>query len=177
MKKILLINLLMLQTFVVFSQTQKPQVTESVKDTLYAKRVFLGTKIYKNSIHLSNSFVKSTLKLDSHANTKYTWGKIIQPVGPLVTVGGIALMVKGLTPQYNDVIIDNVKYTYAERSLKNTLLGLGISALGLCLIESSNELIQHSVDIYNDSVRNRKHKVSYQWGITPEGNIGIAMKF
>ena len=175
MKKIILINIIIFQTITCFAQTSMANAPK--KDSLFAKRGFLNTKIYKNSVLLSNDFIKKTLIIDSQASKKYKWGKILNPIAPVFTIGGVALMAVGLTGKQEFIDIDGKPYEYTNRSLTKTLGGLAIAALGLCLLESSNELMQHSVDIYNKSITQPKKKVSVIYGITPAGNVGLVMNF
>lgn len=150
-------------------------------DSLYAKRVFLATNIYKNGIKLSNAKVTKLYKDTWQPKIKYKWSNILKPIGPVVAVGGIGLAVVALKGVDATAVIDGKNVDYKIRSLSKLLMGIGLVVGGLSMVESSNELAQHSVDIYNSMLKPVK-KVGYkrhsfidkiEFGITPSNAIGF----
>ncbi len=147
-------------------------------DSLYAKRVFLSTYIYKDGLKLSNAKVMKLYKDTWQPKIKYKWSNILKPIGPVVAVGGVGLAAIALKGVDAQVVVDGKVIDYKIRSLPKLLMGLGLVVGGLCMVESSNELAQHSVDIYNSMLKSTK-KVGYvdkiKFGITPSNAIGFSV--
>lgn len=147
-------------------------------DTLYAKRVFLTTHIYKSGIKLSNQKVRQLFGETLQPKIKYTWSNILKPIGPVVAVGGVGLAYVALKGVDATAIIDGKQVDYKIRSLPKLLIGLGLVVGGLSMVESSNELAQHAVDIYNAKLKSNP-KTSYinkiQFGLTETNAIGFTI--
>ncbi|RYU96792.1 hypothetical protein [Emticicia agri] len=150
-------------------------------DSLTTKRAFLTTKIYRNGFKLSNDRVLSLYQEASQSKAKYNWGRAMNPVGPVVFIAGIGLAAIGLKGQDATAMVRGREVNYKIRSLPQVLAGVGIAAAGLCIIESSNELIRHSVDIYNAGSKNQKPLASFiqkvNLGITESNGIGFTLRF
>lgn len=148
------------------------------KDSLYAKRVFLSTYIYKDGIKLSNQRINKIFKDVAQSRIKYTWSNVLKPIGPVVAVGGVGLAYVALKGKDATTVVDGKEIDYKIRSLPKLLIGLGLVAGGLSMIESSNELTQHAVDIYNSKLHESK-KTSYidkvQFGITDSNGLGFSV--
>ncbi|WP_064196354.1 MULTISPECIES: hypothetical protein [Emticicia] len=151
---------------------------QTTQDTIYPKRVFITTKIYKDGIKLSTQRVTDIFmfKGTEQSLIKYKWSNILKPIGPVVTIGGIGLAYVALKGKDATSIVDGKVVEYKIRSLPKLLIGIGLVAGGLSMIESSNELAQHAVDIYNSKERKKK-KVSVinniQFGLTDSHLIGF----
>ena len=154
-------------------------------DSLYAKRVFLTTYIYKDGVKLSNSKVTKIYKDTWQPKIKYRWSNILKPMGPVVAVGGVGLAYIALKGVDMTAVIDGQNVDYKVRSLSKLLIGLGLVVGGLSMVESSNELAQHSVEIYNSMLKPAK-KISdgrrsvvdkINFGITPSNAIGFSVSF
>lgn len=147
-------------------------------DSLYAKRVFITTYIYKDGLKLSNSKVMKLYKDNLQPTIKYKWSNILKPIGPVVAVGGIGLAAIALKGKDATKVLNGQTINYKIRSLPKLLVGLGLIAGGLSIVESSNELSQHSVDIYNSMLKTTK-KVGYvdkiKFGITQSNAIGFSV--
>ncbi|WP_435356068.1 hypothetical protein [Emticicia sp. SJ17W-69] len=147
-------------------------------DSLHAKRVFISTYIYKDGLKLTNSKVTILYKNSEQSQIKYKWSNILKPIGPVVIIGGIGLAAIALKGVNATAIIDGQTIDYKIRSLPKLLMGLGLVVGGLSMIESSNELAQHSVDIYNSMSKTTK-KVGYvdkiKFGITQSNAIGFSV--
>lgn len=148
------------------------------QDTLYAKRVFLATHIYKDGSKLSSEKVNKLFKDTQQSRIKYKWSNILKPIGPVVAVGGVGLAYIGLKGKDATAIVEGKEVDYKIRSLPKLLMGLGLFVGGLSMVESSNELSQHSVDIYN-SMLNKNKKVSHinkiKFGITDSYGLGFSV--
>ncbi len=148
------------------------------QDTLYAKRVFLVTYIYKDGLKLSNQKVSQLFRDTWQPKIKYKWSNILKPVGPVVAVGGVGLAYIALKGKDATAIVDGKEVDYKIRSLSKLLMGLGLVIGGLSIVESSNELAQHSVDIYNSMLKESK-KTGYinkvQFGFTENNTIGFTI--
>ena len=148
------------------------------QDTLYAKRVFLATYIYKDGIKLSSGKVNQLFKETGQPKVKYKWSNILKPIGPAVAVGGVGLAYVALKGVDATATIDGREVDYKIRSLPKLLMGLGLIVGGLSMVESSNELAQHSVDIYNSMLKENKktgciNKI--QFGLTENNAIGFTI--
>ncbi|MFN3489856.1 MAG: hypothetical protein ACK4YV_12020 [Emticicia sp.] len=148
------------------------------KDTIYAKRVFLATYVYKDGAKLSSGKVNQLFKDTQQSRTKYKWSNILKPIGPVVAVGGFGLAYIALKGVDATATVDGKEVDYKVRSLPKLLMGLGLIVGGLSMVESSNELAQHSVDIYNSMLK-PSPKVTYidtiKFGITPDKQIGFTL--
>lgn len=136
------------------------------------------TYIYKDGLKLSNNKITMLYKDTWQPKIKYKWSNILKPIGPVVTIGGIGLTATALKGVNATTIIDGQTIDYKIRSLPKLLMGLGLVVGGLSMIESSNELAQHSVDIYNSMLKTTK-KVGYvdkiKFGITQSNAIGFSV--
>jgi hypothetical protein len=148
------------------------------RDSLYTKRVFLATHIYKDGIKLSNAKVTKLYKDTWQPQIKYKWSNILKPIGPVVALGGVGLAYVALKGVDATAIVDGKTVDYKIRSLPKLLIGLGLVVGGLSMVESSNELAQHSVDIYNSMLSPAK-KVGYvdkiKFGLTESNAIGFSI--
>jgi hypothetical protein len=147
-------------------------------DSLYAKRVFLTTYVYKDGVKLSSNNVTKLYKKIEQAKIKYKWSNVLKPIGPVVAVGGIGLAYVALKGVDATAIVDSKTVDYKIRSLPKLLMGLGIFVAGLCMIESSNELAQHSVDIYNSSLKPSKKMAvidKIKFGMTDSNALGFSI--
>jgi hypothetical protein len=147
-------------------------------DSLYAKRVFLTTAIYKNGVKLSKQKIVNLFKDTEQPKIKYQWSNILKPIGPVVAVGGVGLAYVALKGVDATATVDGKEVDYKIRSLPKLLMGLGLVVGGLSMVESSNELAQHSVDIYNSMLKENK-KTGYinkiQFGLTDNNSIGFTI--
>ena len=147
-------------------------------DSLYAKRVFLATHIYKDGIKLSSGKINKLYQDTGQPRIKYKWSNILKPIGPVVAVGGLVVAYVALKGVDATAIVDGKEVDYKIRSLPKLLIGLGLVVGGLSMVESSNELAQHSVDIYNSKL-NESKKTSYinkvQFGLTETNAIGFTI--
>lgn len=154
------------------------KVVAQKNDSLFAKRVFLATYIYKDGIKLSNKEVNNVFKDTWQPKIKYRWSNILKPIGPVVAVGGVGLAYVALKGVDATAIVEGKEVDYKIRSLPKLLIGLGLVVGGLSMVESSNELVQHSVDIYNSMLKESK-KTSYinkiQFGLTESNAIGFTI--
>ncbi len=170
MKKNVLLLILLLISFN-YSYSQK-------KDSLFTKRVFISTYIYKNGENLTNDKINELYKETWQPKIKYKWSKILKPIGPVVAIGGIGLAYIALKGVDATAIIDGKQVNYKIRSLPKLLTGMGLFVGGLSMVESSNELVQHSVDIYNSMLVPAK-KVGYvdkiKFGITENNAVGFSI--
>lgn len=147
-------------------------------DSLHAKRIFLATHVYKDGIKLSNQKVAQLFKDIPQSRIKYKWSYILKPIGPLVAIGGGGLAYVALKGKDATAVVDGKDVDYKIRSLPKLLMGLGLILGGLSMVESSNELAQHAVDIYNAKLHESK-KTSYihkvQFGITDNNGLGFSI--
>lgn len=150
-------------------------------DTLTAKRVFITTKIYRNGFKLSHGKILSLYQNTWQPKAKYKWGYYMNPVAPVVTIVGVGLAAVALKGTDATAIVKGQEVQYKIRSLPKLLIGIGLAGAGLCMIESSNELVQHSVDIYNAKIKNQKPLASFiqkvDFGFTESNGVGLTIRF
>jgi hypothetical protein len=149
-------------------------------DTLFFKRAFLTTHIYQDGIKLSGGKLTKVFSINKQSKIKYTWSNILKPIGPVVTVAGVGLAYVALKGVDAKATIDGQQIDYKIRSLPKLLMGLGLVVSGLCIVESSNELAQHAVDIYNvkqKSTPKTSHINKIQFGLTESIAIGFTISF
>ncbi len=145
-------------------------------DSLSAKRAFLVTHIYKDGLKLSNKNITALFKKTEQAKIKYKWSNILKPVGPVVAVGGFGIAYVALKGKDATATVDGKEVDYKVRSLPKLLMGLGLIVGGLSMIESSNELAQHSVDIYNSSLSKKTSYINkIQFGFTDSSGLGFTI--
>lgn len=148
------------------------------QDSLYSKRVFVTTSIYKDGVKLTNSRITQLFKDTEQPKIKYKWSNILKPIGPVVTLSGFGLAYVAIKGTPATAIVSGQEVGYTIRSLPKLLAGLGLIAGGLSMIESSNELAQHAVDIYNSKL-NESKKTSYidkvQFGFTENNGLGFSI--
>lgn len=156
-------------------------VSAQTLDTLTTKRVFITTKIYRNGFKLSHSKIMDLYKDTWQPKVKYKWGYYMNPVAPVVTIAGVGLATIALKGTNATAIVDGREVQYKIRSLPKLLIGIGLAGAGLCMIESSNELVQHSVDIYNAKLKNQKPAISFiqkiDFGFTESNGVGLTLRF
>lgn len=173
---LLILTFLFISSNAVFSQSKHPK--KKTSDTLTFRRVFLNTRVYQNGTWLSNTKVRALYKDTWQPKIKFNWGTYMKPAGPVVALGGFYLAYDAIKGVPASATIDGKTYDYTIRSLPKLLVGLSLIVGGGCIIESSNELIQHSVEIYNRG-ENTKKTSSIQkidFGLTPSNQIGFVMK-
>lgn len=150
-------------------------------DTLTTKRVFITTKIYRNGFKLSHSKILSLYRDTWQPKVKYKWGYYMNPVAPVVTIVGVGVAAVALKGHNATAIVKGREVQYKIRSLPKLLIGIGLAGAGLCLIESSNELVQHSADIYNAKLKNKKPLASFiqkvDFGFTESNGVGLTLRF
>jgi hypothetical protein len=148
-------------------------------DSVYTKRWFLKTDVYRNNNFLDRKQVLDVYKGNKQATIKFKWGRAMRPLGIPVAIGGVALGVIAIKGEDKIAVIDGKEYPYVVRSLPKLLIGLGLFVAGGCIIESSNELVANSANKYNEALGKRKKstttKTTY-FGITNDG-VSIGMKF
>jgi hypothetical protein len=151
------------------------QIFAQKQDTLYTKRVFLTTYIYKDSVKFSKKEVSNLFKDTWQPRKKYKWSNILKPAGPVVAVGGAGLTFvacRGVN------FITNTEVNYKVISLPQLSTGVGLFVLGLSMMAHSNQLSRQSVDVYNLMLKESK-KTSYidkiKFGLTESNYIGFSM--
>ena len=159
-----------------------PQVivaqNDSLKQELVAKRVFLDTKIYSEGKLMRPSKIRK-LYAESGSNKLnklYNKSTYFLYPGPVLVAGGIYLgydAIKGVPKQ---ILIDGTNYKYKERSIFQLLGGIGVFAVGVCLIEYANEFKANSVMLYNNGLK-KSQKKEISFGLTPNLGVGFVAKF
>lgn len=170
MKKLFFLSIIV---FFTFSNAFSQKI-----DSLFAKRIFLATHIYQNREKLSDKKISSIYKDTWQPKIKYKWSKVLKPIGPVVALAGIGVSYIALKGVDASTIVDGITVDYKIRSLPKLFMGLGLFAGGISIIESSNELAQHSVDIYNSMLipkNNTSYIKSIKFGITESHAIGFSV--
>jgi hypothetical protein len=157
------------------------QDDEIIKDKLYAKRGFFNTKIYRNGIILPADKILTLYYNEAvySAQKKYVVSRYLLPAGPVFVAGGFYLgydAIKGTPMQIN---IDGKVVDYTVRPIGQLIGGLAVFAIGVCLIEYSNEFKATSVNIYNKKfdVNKIPRRASVNFGLTPSNGLGFVAKF
>lgn len=176
-KIVTLINTVFILLFVFFSKGIMAQ-NDSLKQELFSKREILNTKIYRDGKLISPSIVKK-LYVESgsiKSNKLYNRASYFLYPGPALVAGGLYLgydAIKGVPKQ---ILIDGTIYKYKERSIFQLLGGIGVFAVGVCLIEYANEFKSTSVELYNRGLK-KAQKKELSFGLTPNMGVGFIAKF
>ena len=154
------------------------QIFAQKQDTLYTKRVFLTTYIYKDSVKFSKKEVSNLFKDTWQPRKKYKWSNILKPVGPVVAVGGAGLTFVAYRGVNFITNTEGKQVNYKVISLPQLSAGVGLFVLGLSMMAHSNQLSRQSVDVYNLMLKESK-KTSYidkiKFGLTESNSIGFSM--
>jgi hypothetical protein len=142
------------------------------------------TNVYRGSEKLTSESVRNLYRNDAPASRLYGRGKVLQPLGPLVSLAGVALSyvaIKG-KPASEVVVYRNDYFTvnYTKRSRPLFFGGLGLFAGGIVLVELSEEFINRSVMQYNMQLRSRQSGIArptLHFGVTPSAGIGVYARF
>ncbi len=167
-----------------------PQYT-GTSDSLVAKRSLLTTTILKDNKLLSATEIRNLLAPTPKALKAYRWGKVLQPVGPVLILSGIAVGYLGIKGVQKSAFIrgvgtktnpypDDILVEYTHRSAPKLLAGLGLFVAGFYVIERSNELTATSVKLFNakpSPIRTLSRVQSLKLGITSTGNLGLEAQF
>lgn len=158
-------------------------------DSLLTVRHMFSTTISQCGKDLPKSSIIQVLNATPVALSAYQKGKILQPVGPVLIVSGLALSYIGLqgktvsgyirpvrtltNPSGPDLPVD-----YTVRNLTEVIGGIGLIVGGFCLIELSNGLLAKSVKLHNDRVIPRRLRLqNIKVGMTTGGNVGLTASF
>lgn len=148
------------------------------QDTLYSKKSFLSTHIYKDSVRLSKKEVIKLFHDTWQPKIKYRWSNALKPVGALTTIGGVGLTyvaIKGTNYLTN---IEGKQVSYKVISLPQLTIGVGLIVVGYSMIESSKLLAKSSVEVYNNMLKDSR-KTGYidkvQFGITQNNAVGFSI--
>lgn len=164
-------------SFTAFSQREL-QLT----DSLTANRRLFTTKVYRNTVELSNNRLTLLLQSSPKWSRKFTISKIIHPAGPIVAAGGVYLAydaIKGVPMVAN---IDGVDYPYVVRSLPKLLGGIAFFVTGMSMVESANETKANAVKWYNGYLTKTiedRNKTAFKarFGLQKSGRVGLALNF
>ncbi|GAB2551989.1 hypothetical protein GCM10027085_49390 [Spirosoma aerophilum] len=172
--------------------TISPQRTPSkAADSLRTKRNMFFTAVYQDTVRLSYSAVHTLYKDKFTSARKLEWAQRLKPVGPILILSGIVMGYLGLRgEQKTDYIrgigtreqpnVPDVPASYVQRSLPKTLLGVGLLAGGIGMIEWANDCMASSVRLYNAkpaTVRKVAHVDHINLGLTVSGNACVAVHF
>lgn len=148
------------------------------QDTLYSKKSFLSTHIYKDSVKLSKKEVTKLFHDTWQPKIKYRWSNALKPVGALATIGGVGLTYVAIKGTNYSTNIEGRQVSYKVISLPQLTIGVGLIVVGYSIIESSNLLAHRSVDVYNNMLKESK-KTGYinkvQFGLTENNAIGFSV--
>lgn len=163
---------------VVFICLNYVNVFAQKNDTLYAKKSFLTTRIYSDSVKLSKKKVTELFHDTWKPRKKYQWSNVLKPVGPLATLGGIGLAYVAMKGVSFATTTEGKQGSYKSISLPQLSIGVGLVVIGYSIIESSKMLAYSSVDVYNLMLKDSK-KTTYinkiQFGITESRSVGFSV--
>lgn len=175
---------------VVMAHTPAPAASYlDVPDSLLAIRHMFSTTISQRGKDLSKPSIIQVLNATPTALSAYRTGKILQPVGPVLIVSGLALSYVGLqgrtmsgyirpvhtltNPSGPDIPVD-----YTVRNLPEVIGGVGLIVGGICLVELANGLLTKSIKLHNDRVIPRRLRLqNIKVGMTTGGNVGLTAAF
>jgi hypothetical protein len=180
MKKLFLF-LLLLPSSAIFAQ----ELFETLpSDTLRSERSVLSTAIYQDDVKLSFGTIRGLYKENKAARNSYLAGKILQPLGPVISLAGLGLGYIGYKgrPASSDINYNNEDITvdYTIRSQPKLIGGLALFVGGFVLVETANDLIGRSVRKFNTTLHKQDstaHRPSIHFGITPTGHVGLYASF
>lgn len=180
MNKTKIIKAQIILFLVTISMVTKAQDSSFVAAMTY-KRGVLNTKI----LHLGTVIKqKEILSLYSNEDAKksiqlYKKSKYFLPAGPPLVLGGVYLGYDAIKGTKMQTEVDGKLYTYYVRPIEQLLGGIAIFAVGVCLIEYSNEFKAKSVDLYNEKLKNKakSKELDLKIGYTPSRNFGLYANF
>lgn len=158
-------------------------VTQASPDSLTAKRHILGASIHQNGKKLRMGETWKLLEGNRKARRSFLSGKLLTPVGPVLSGVGAALgylAIKGKPAvayiQYNQ---ENITTHYVIRSRPKLAAGIVLFFGGFVLVESSKDLISRSVKKFNLQPKNPDgaQKLDVQVGINSNGQLTLSGRF
>ena len=154
------------------------QVFAQKQDTLYTKRTFLSTHIYKDSVRFSKTEVKTLFRDTWLPRKRYQWSNRLKPVGSVVAIGGAGLTYVAYRGVNFITNMEGKQVNYKVISLPQLSAGVGLVVIGLSMMLHSNQLAHNSVDVYNSMLKESR-KTSYinkiQFGLTGGNSIGFSV--
>lgn len=167
-----------------FTAHAQDEILTPTLDSLRSNRKVLSTDIFQDSVKLRPKLVAALYKDAPSIHRQYRLGRLLRPVGPLISVSGIALSYVALKgkPASANINYNNVDITadYIIRSRPKLIGGLGLFVGGFVLLEFSNELISNSVKRFN--LRQKGQNASalrapVHFGLTPTGDFALFVPF
>jgi hypothetical protein len=154
----------------VFAQNSKDE-------TLSTARAFFHTKVYSNQTLLSRSglnhrFAGQAFRASRNEIRKSNYCMIAAPLG---VIGGGYLAIDALRGTSKSVTIEGEAYRYTVRPIRQLVVGLGLFATGVCLLEYANEFKTAAVTKYNNKVNAKG--LSFHFSVSPSKGIGLMAKF
>lgn len=154
------------------------QLFAQKQDTLYSKRAFLSINIYSDNVRLSRKSVEALFKDTWAPKVNYKWSRVLKTTGALGIVGGIGLTTFAIKGVNVSTTIEGRKVGYKSISLPQLTIGASLFVVGYSLVASSNQLVRHSVDVYNSMLKSSR-KISYinkvQFGLTQSNTVGFSI--
>ena len=143
-------------------------------------------KVFNSIITKNGDIQYSKMILENYRNENafksiqlYKRSKIFLPASPVFVLGGIYLGYDAIKGTKKVAYIDGVAYTYYIRPIKQLIAGIGVFAVGVCLLEYSNEFKSRSVELMNEKIKLKPKGSEFdiKLGFTPTGNFGLSAKF
>lgn len=154
------------------------QTLAQKQDTLYAKRAFLFTHIYKDDVRFSKAEITNLFKDTWQPRKSYKWSNILKPVGSAIAMGGVGLTYTAFRGANFITNIEGKQVNYKVISLPQLSAGVALVVIGLSMIAHSNQLAHRSVEIYNSMLK-ASRRDSYinkiQFGITDSRSVGFSV--
>ena len=149
-------------------------------DSLLAVRKAFTTDVFKGSRKVPSAELQTMFVASRKWSTRYEISRIMLPASPVVLATGVYLGYDAIRGIPMEAEINGQIFPYTKRNLPKLLGGLALFAVGISLLESSNEVKQNAVNWYNSRLkseaRSTKNTIQMQLEWKELNRVGLVIK-